>query len=128
MNQLSKFISGKRQELGLSLRGFAEMCGISHSYLDSLEKGVDARTGKPVSPTIETLEKLAAGLKISLVDLLNYGGYIDPADSSIGFNQMIDDELMKLIQEISPKLAPDDRRDLTEVIKIFVRKNGQKKK
>lgn len=128
MNQLGKFIELKRKELGLSLRAFAEMCEISHSYLDSLEKGMDARSRKPVSPTIETLQKLALGLKMSLIEVLRVGGFID---SSLGQNNSVvinDDELVSFIREISPKLSPEERVDLKEVIRIFVKKFQQSKK
>lgn len=122
MNQLGKFIKQKRKELGLSLRDFAEMCEISHSYLDNLEKGRDARSGKPVSPTIETLQKLASGLKITIVEILRIGGFIDSSldqNNQIGIN---DDELVSFIREISPKLSPEEREDLKEVIRLFVKK------
>ena len=122
MNQLGKFIKQKRKELGLSLRDFAEMCEISHSYLDNLEKGRDARSGKPVSPTIETLQKLASGLKITIVEILRISGFIDSSldqNNQIGIN---DDELVSFIREISPKLSPEEREDLKEVIRLFVKK------
>lgn len=127
MNQLGKFIKQKRKELGLSLRDFAEMCEISHSYLDNLEKGRDARSGKPVSPTIETLQKLAFGLKISLIEILRIGGFIDSSldqNNSVAIN---DDELVSFIREISPKLSPEEKEDLKEVIRIFVKKAKQTK-
>jgi len=122
MNQLGKFIEHKRKELGLSLRAFAEMCEISHSYLDSLEKGMDARSGKPVSPTIETLQKLALGLKISLIEILRIGGFIDSSSDQNNSVAINDDELVSFIREISPKLSPDERADLKEIIRIFVKK------
>lgn len=127
MNQLGKFIRQKRKELGLSLREFAEMCEISHSYLDNLEKGWDARSGKPISPTIETLQKLASGLKISLIEILRIGGFIDSSldqNNSVAIN---DDELVSFIREISPKLSPEEREDLKEVIRLFVKKTQERK-
>lgn len=128
MNQLGKFIEHKRRELGLSLRAFAEMCEISHSYLDSLEKGMDARSGKPVSPTIETLQKLASGLKIPLIDVLCIGGFIDSHEDLNNAVTINEDELVLFIREISPKLSPGERADLKEVIKIFVKKFQRTKK
>jgi transcriptional regulator with XRE-family HTH domain len=122
MNQLGNFIEQKRKELGLSLRSFADMCNISHSYLDNLEKGVDVRSGKPVSPTIETLQKLASGLNLSLIDLLKAGGYINSSDNASNFTKVNDDELIIFIREISPDLSPEDKRDLTKVIKLFIKK------
>lgn len=71
MDSLGPFIQKKRKERGLSLRDFSVLCGLSHSYLDSLEKGKDPRTSKPVSPTIDTIKKLAKGLGLPINDLIN---------------------------------------------------------
>lgn len=121
MNQLGNFIEQKRKERGLSLRNFADMCNISHSYLDNLEKGVDVRSGKPVSPTIETLQKLASGLNLFLIELLKAGGYINSSDNASNFTKINDDELIGSIRKTSD-LSSEDKRDLTEVIKLFIKK------
>jgi len=52
-----------------SLRVFAEQCGISHTHLDSIEKGSDPRTGKAVSIGLETLEKLSLATGIPIQGL-----------------------------------------------------------
>lgn len=54
----------------LSLREFAKKCGISHTHLDSIEKGVDSRTGKPVSVSVDTLVKLASGIGCTAHELI----------------------------------------------------------
>jgi len=61
-NHLGRKIRQYRGEL--SLRNFAEKCGISHTHLDSIEKGYDPRTGKHVSISIETISKLSQGTGI----------------------------------------------------------------
>lgn len=43
----------------LSLRDFAKKCDISHTTIDTLEKGVDFRTGKPTQVKVTTLQKIA---------------------------------------------------------------------
>jgi transcriptional regulator with XRE-family HTH domain len=63
-NNLGIFIKNERLKKRMSLRAFAQNCGISHTHLDSIEKGKDFRTGKPVSVTMETLMKLAACLNV----------------------------------------------------------------
>lgn len=68
-NILGDYIHRKRQELGLSLRKFGKLCRLSHTYIDSIEKGIDFRTGKPVGLTNDTLLKLAEGLHVH-VDIL----------------------------------------------------------
>lgn len=50
----------------LSLREFAKKCDISHTHLDSLEKGADPRTGKEVSVGWETLRKLSIATGLSI--------------------------------------------------------------
>ena len=70
-NNLGKFIRKLRIQKDLSLRELAEQTGLSHSYLGNLENGYDPRSGKPLSPTIPTLEKLSAGLNVSLHKLID---------------------------------------------------------
>ena len=56
----------------LSLRDFAKKCGISHTHLDSIEKGYDPRTGKPVQVSVATLQKISTGSGIPLQKLIGY--------------------------------------------------------
>lgn len=69
MNKFGDFIKKNREEKGLSLRELARRCDLSHSYIDSLEKGYDGKTKKAISPTLETIEKLAIGLNIIATEL-----------------------------------------------------------
>jgi transcriptional regulator with XRE-family HTH domain len=76
MPSLEEFIKYNREKMGLSLREFAERCGLSHSYIDALEKGANPKTKKPMRPNVETLEKLANGLGISREALMVATGYL----------------------------------------------------
>ena len=55
----------------MSLREFAKKLDISHTYLDSLEKGYDNRTKKPVRITVDTLSKIAEALDEPLEKLVS---------------------------------------------------------
>ncbi len=57
---LGYYVRELRRARGLSLREMGELCGISHTQIDILEKGYDPRTGKRANTTVETLSKLAA--------------------------------------------------------------------
>lgn len=70
-NKLGKAIKMRREELGLSLRDLADLTGLSHSYIDKLEKGIDQRSKKPVHPTTDTLIRLQKGLGIPMFTLLD---------------------------------------------------------
>ena len=43
----------------LSLRDFADKCGVCHTTIDNLEKGVDFRTGNPTQTKLATIQKIA---------------------------------------------------------------------
>ena len=67
-NKLGNFLREKRGEM--SLRDFANKLDISHTYLDSLEKGYDSRNTKPVRVTVDTLSKIAKALNEPLEKLV----------------------------------------------------------
>ena len=52
-----------------SLREFAKKCDVSHTAIDTIEKGIDFRTGKPVQPKLATLEKIAAACSVPLTHI-----------------------------------------------------------
>ena len=69
-NKIGEIVRNKRSELGLSLREFGALCGMSHTHIDSIEKGYDPRTGKEVNLTSATITKLANALGMSEAELL----------------------------------------------------------
>lgn len=71
VNQLIRNLRGD-----LSLREASGRVGISHTYLDTIEKGCDKRTGKEISPSPDTLKKLADAYHYPYKDLLVRAGYL----------------------------------------------------
>jgi transcriptional regulator with XRE-family HTH domain len=69
MNYLGKYLKKRLKELKMSEREISTKCGISHSYLNQLIKGVNPSTKKNISPTLGTFEKLSFGFGVS-VDFL----------------------------------------------------------
>lgn len=69
MNHLGKYLKKKIKELKVSEREISAKCGISHSYLNQLIKGINPSTKKNISPTLITFEKLSNGFNVS-VELL----------------------------------------------------------
>lgn len=76
MENLQEFLISKRKELKLSLRNAAELMGISHSYLSTLEKGTDTRNNTPVKPTPETLQLISKAYGVSYEYLMRLTGYL----------------------------------------------------
>lgn len=95
MENIRDVLINKRKELKLSLRDAANKIGISHSYLSTLEKGKDPRTGSPVNPTPETLRLISEAYKVDYNYLLNLAGYIDITSDNIN-----DEDLKPIISSI----------------------------
>lgn len=77
MNLLGDYIKKYRAEHNLSLRQFARICDISHTHIDSIERGVDPRTGKVVKITNETILKIAKAIDVKPDFLFNLSIGID---------------------------------------------------
>lgn len=105
-NTLGSYIKSRRLEMGLSLRDFGKLCDISHTHIDSIEKGYDYRTKKDVNITNETFGKLASALHVPPSYLLNLSlGIVEteapPCDEE-GANGKDIKELLSLFEELSP--------------------------
>lgn len=69
--ELGVLIREYREAHALSQRQFADLCGLSNGYISILEKGINPNTGKPVTPTLPQLKKLAEGMRLTTMELLN---------------------------------------------------------
>lgn len=67
---IGEYIKRYRDEHELSGRGFAALVGISPQYALNLERGVN-NDGKPCTPTVRMLAKIAKGTGISEVELFS---------------------------------------------------------
>jgi transcriptional regulator with XRE-family HTH domain len=68
---LGEWIRAARATQGISQRGLADRSGLSRSYLCDIERGRGAR------PSVATLDKLAAALGSSRIDLLRVAGILE---------------------------------------------------
>lgn len=67
---LGDLIKEYRTNNKMSLRDFAQRCGLSHTYISALEKNIDPRTGKPIAPTLDAVKYISRGMNISIEDML----------------------------------------------------------
>lgn len=88
MYVLGETVKKRRQALGMSLREFGAICGVSHTHIDSIERGYDVRTGRKVNPTSATISKIAVALHIDEATLLG---------KDIKEQPMVTDELLKFV-------------------------------
>lgn len=85
-NGLGEYLLNERKKRNMSLREFADLIGISHTYLKKLETGINPNTGKPVSPTIEMLNDISRSLHVSLEYLLEMAGYVKNSNLNNEYN------------------------------------------
>jgi len=93
-----------REQHNLSMQALADLCGFSKAYINVLEKGVNPKTGKPISPTMQTFEKIARGTKTDVDTLLK----ILDGDQPITVNAPASDDL--------PDLTQKDEREITHMM------------
>lgn len=107
MDNLQSFLINKRNELKLSLRNASELIGISHSYLSTLEKGMDPRNNTPVRPTPETLQLISNAYNVSYEELMKLAGYLnaEPAQKPV-LSTKDERDIEKRIEQL--------RKDFTE--------------
>lgn len=70
LGELLKDVRGQR-----SLRDMERITGLSHTYLSSLEKGVDPRNNSVRLPSLETLKMLSETLNIEFSILMESVGF-----------------------------------------------------
>lgn len=121
LGELLKELRGKE-----SLRDASKRIGISHTYLDTIEKGFDKRSGKHVNPTPETLKLLSKAYNYDYEELMILAGYLDNSQDStidkeeadfLAFSN--DPELQVFYKELpeSDEEAVRRLRDIWEIIK-----------
>lgn len=71
-NELGEWIRSKRTEQKVSQRELADRAEISRSYLCDIERGRGTR------PSVDCLDRLAAGLGADRTELLRVAGILDP--------------------------------------------------
>ena len=91
--KLGDLIREYRDSHDLSQRQFANQCDLSNGYISILEKGINPSTGKPVTPTLPQLKKLADGMRMTLSELFEKA---DDMPLDIGSNIMPMPEMRKI--------------------------------
>ena len=69
--KLGDLIREYRECHDLSQRQFADCCGLSNGYISMLERGVNPNTQRPITPTIPQLKKLAAGMNMTMAEMID---------------------------------------------------------
>lgn len=94
----------------LSLREAAEKSGLSHAYIRDLELGKNRKTKAPISPTPETLKRLADAYNYDYEELMIKAGYIT------------NDQARDAVIEEYNRLPPTEKKLVDDMIKALLAK------
>lgn len=101
-NTLGKRLKQIRSDMGLSQEELAYRCNMQASHIGQIERGQK-------NPTLETLEKLASGLNITVSELTNYS-----MDLSLS-----NDQVVNKINSYLNKLNNKQKKQVLNIIKTF---------
>ena len=109
--KIGEWLKLYREQHNLSMQALADLCGFSKAYINVLEKGINPKTGKPISPTMQTFEKIARGTKTDVDTLLK----ILDGDQPITLNAPASDDL-PAVSPTGQKIDARTRRQLEAVL------------
>ncbi|MGO4346327.1 helix-turn-helix domain-containing protein [Paenibacillus sp. MCAF9] len=81
IGEVLKELRGKR-----SLREIERISGVSHTYLSSIEKGTDPRSGNSITPTPEVIKKLAKAYDRPYLELAEQAGFLSSDEKQKALN------------------------------------------
>ena len=125
-NNLGEYVRKMRGDK--SLRDFARQCGLSHTHIDSIEKGFDPRTSRPVNISLDVLSKIANGTG-SDINYLSSLAAIDvgalPVDHSSSPPNGLNDDFFRLMKSAQDKgYSVDDVEMAFDFIDRARKRNG----
>lgn len=128
--KIGEYIKEYRDRIGISQRKFADMCGLSNSFISMLEKDENPKTKKPIEVSLENYKAIAVATGTTVDKLFEELGEDAPViiKNPISFPQLsqpfhpdILEMLDASIQESETKrqIRDRERQDELKLIKIF---------
>jgi transcriptional regulator with XRE-family HTH domain len=135
--EFGRYMEKLRLEAGFNTQAsLSKASGVWASTIKRIEDG-DTKT-----PNFETLKKMAPHLKVPYAQLLKVAGFLDPAKDAkgnpIGFDSADnvntesisneDAELVAFMRRAGTTLTPEEKRDLLDLAKIFLKQVEEKRR
>lgn len=120
--KLSAVLTDYRDRLQISQRELARRCGLSNSYISFLENEFNPRTGKPIVPTLEQYQKIAAGMGMTVHQLFE----VLDEDSPVSLHIDVPDPLdvphtseARILAKGIDRLPPHEREQALAVVRAM---------
>ena len=118
--KLSEIVRNYRKSHRMSLRTFAERCNLAHTVVERVEKERN-QLGTPYQPSLDTIQKLANGMRMSMSELLNQMDdmkvYVNEVDEMRDLLKENDD--LRMLLSASSKLDADDIKQLYRIASLM---------
>ena len=114
--KLKEVIKKYRDDNDLSMQEFAERSGLSKGYISMLESGKHPQNNRPLTPSIDTYQKIAKGMGISLDELLHIvdGDEIVSVGESSGESDTKQSDAKRRVLMAFDRLDPRDQELLAD--------------
>lgn len=99
---LGEIVKEFRIRNALTMDEFARRTGLSKGYISMLEKNKNPRTGKPITPSIETYDTIANAMRISIEELMTLAKGTNVALTSLSTKNL----------DFHPSLTKKDEKDI----------------
>ncbi|MMZ61803.1 helix-turn-helix protein [compost metagenome] len=129
MSNINELLTKIREDQGISLREAARRSGLSHSYIDSLEKGVHPKTKAPIKPSPDSLKALAVAYNYNYIQLMNAAGYVEEVKGPSEY-KLPESEMDRVIREAEEHYGVNlrDDPDVNEAVKELIHTLAKMKK
>ena len=116
---LGEIVREYRESQSMSQRRFAELSGLSNSYISMLEQNVNSKNGMAIKPSLEAIKKVADTMCVPLDDVLRKmdDAEIDISEKPIASNG---DELDSRIMFLVHQLPEDLKLSLLDILQAAV--------
>ena len=120
--KLSNIVIDYRNRMQISQREFARRCGLSNSYISFIENEYNPRTGKPIVPTIEQYQKIAACMDMTVHQLFELLDEDSPVDlSQVSADHVLkDDPQIHAVSTMMEGMSKEQKDQILAIVRTFV--------
>jgi len=122
--KLSAVLTDYRDRQQISQRELARRCGLSNSYISFLENEFNPRTGKPIVPTLEQYQKIAAGMGMTVHQLFEVLDEDSPVSLHFDVPEVVEEphtSEARILARGADRLSPEERRQLLDMARVMFR-------